>query len=125
MGVGPSNDERAGGATQTLTRPAPRPVTPRAWNVVLLDDNDHSYAYVALLLKQLFGHHPTVGWEIARKVDKEGRAVCMTTHRELAELKQEQVHAFGPDPLIASCAGSMSAILEPAEGDEPGDDRRA
>lgn len=31
---------------------------------------------------------------------------------ELAELKQEQIHAFGPDPLIPRCKGSMSAEIE-------------
>ena len=35
--------------------------------------------------------------------------------RELAELKQEQIHAFGPDRLIDHCKGSMSADIEPAE----------
>ena len=55
--------------------------------------------------------------EIAKTVDREGRVVCMTTHKEHAELKREQVHGFGADPLIASCAGAMSAVLEPADGD--------
>lgn len=123
MGVGSTSESGGGAATQTRTAPSHKPVSPRAWNVVLLDDNDHSYPYVALLLKQVFGHDPKVGWEIARTVDKHGRAVCMTTHLELAELKQEQIHAFGPDPLIASCAGSMSAIIEPAEGDDGADPR--
>ena len=32
-----------------------------------------------------------------------------------AELKQEQIHAYGPDPTIQRSAGSMTAVIEPAE----------
>ena len=28
---------------------------------------------------------------------------------------QDQIHSFGPDPLIPRCKGSMSAEIEPAE----------
>jgi len=30
-------------------------------------------------------------------------------------LKQDQIHGYGPDPLIPRCKGSMSADIEPAE----------
>jgi ATP-dependent Clp protease adaptor protein ClpS len=36
-----------------------------------------------------------------------------TTSLERAELKRDQIHAFGKDALIASCKGSMSASIEP------------
>lgn len=52
--------------------------------------------------------------QVAKTVDTEGRAILMTTHKELAELKRDQIHAFGRDPRIMSCAGSMSAEIEPA-----------
>jgi ATP-dependent Clp protease adaptor protein ClpS len=111
-------------ATMTLpaTRPAPRVQQPRLWNVVLLNDDDHSYEYVIELSQRLFGCSKERGYQMAKTVDSQGRAVCMTTHRELGELKVEQVHSFGPDRLIASSKGSMSALLEPAEfGDDAGD----
>jgi ATP-dependent Clp protease adaptor protein ClpS len=38
----------------------------------------------------------------------------MTTHRELAELKRDQIHSYGTDPRVATCQGSMSATVEPA-----------
>ena len=47
-------------------------------------------------------------------MDAEGRVICATVHKELAELKRDQIHAFGPDRLIASCKGAMSASVEPA-----------
>lgn len=84
------------------------------YNVVLLDDDEHSYEYVIFMLKTLFGHPPEKGYELAKEVDATGRVVVATTHLEEAELKRDQIHAFGPDPLIPRCKGSMSATVEPA-----------
>jgi len=86
------------------------------YNVVLLDDNDHSYDYVITMLQQLFGHPREKGYLLAKEVDSNGRVIVLTTTKEHAELKQEQIHAFGPDPLIERCQGSMSAVIEPAPG---------
>ena len=86
------------------------------YNVVLLDDDDHSYAYVIAMLQQLFGYTKEKGYQIAKEVDTTGRVIVLTTTKEHAELKQEQIHAFGPDPLIPRCKGSMSAVIEPAPG---------
>ena len=85
------------------------------YHVVLLNDDDHSYAYVILMLKELFGHPVEKGYKLADEVDKQGRAVVFTGAKEVAELKQEQIHAYGPDPTIKRCEGSMTAELEPAE----------
>ena len=35
---------------------------------------------------------------------------------ERAELKRDQIHAYGPDPRIPRCSGSMTAEIEPAVG---------
>jgi ATP-dependent Clp protease adaptor protein ClpS len=86
------------------------------YNVVLLDDDDHSYDYVIAMLQQLFGYPREKGFQMAKEVDTTGRVIVLTTTKEHAELKQDQIHAFGPDPLIARCQGSMSAIIEPAVG---------
>ena len=115
-------------------RPAPRPTRrtrpqgtpkaaqPGAGNVVLLDDDDHSYEYVIVMVQELFACPIEKAFEIAKAVDTDGRAVCLTTHKEHAELKRDQILAFGKDPLIAGCKGSMSAIIEPAEFGGDGDD---
>jgi ATP-dependent Clp protease adaptor protein ClpS len=83
------------------------------YNVILLDDNDHSYEYVIHMLKVLFGHPPEKGYRMAVEVDTTGRVVVATTHLEQAELKRDQIQSFGPDPLIPRCKGSMSATIEP------------
>ncbi|MBA2713647.1 MAG: ATP-dependent Clp protease adaptor ClpS [Rubrobacteraceae bacterium] len=86
------------------------------YNVVLLDDDDHSYEYVILMLKKVFGHSIEKGYEMAQEVDTKGRVVVATTNLEQAELKRDQIQAFGPDPIIPRCKGSMSATVEPASG---------
>jgi len=86
------------------------------YNVVLLNDDDHSYDYVIIMLQQLFGHPPERGYQMAKEVDTTGRVIVLTTTMEHAELKRDQIHAFGPDPLIARCKGSMSATIEQAPG---------
>ena len=86
------------------------------YNVVLWDDDDHSYEYVVLMMRQLFAHPLEKGLEIAKVVDANGKAICLTTTKEHAELKRDQIHAFGKDDLITRCKGSMSASIEPAPG---------
>lgn len=113
-------------STAVKVRPQPKSETEREqpvpWNVVLLDDDDHSYEYVIRMGQQLFGMSLERAFQLARTVDSEGRAVCTTAHKELAELKQEQIHCFGPDPLMQRSQGAMSAVIEPAEcGDDDTD----
>ena len=96
---------------QTNSKPKKQP----RYHVILWDDKDHSYDYVVLMMKQLFHHPIETGYQIAKEVDSSGRAICLTTTMEHAELKRDQIHAFGKDRLIRGCAGSMSASIEPVE----------
>ena len=52
---------------------------------------------------------------MALEVDTTGRVIVDTTSKERAELKQEQVQTFGPDPRLPRSAGSMTAVIEPVE----------
>jgi ATP-dependent Clp protease adaptor protein ClpS len=85
------------------------------YHVILWNDNDHSYEYVIQMMQKLFGHPVEKGVQIAKEVDTQGKAVVLTTTREHAELKRDQIHAYGKDDLIAGCKGSMSATIEPSE----------
>jgi ATP-dependent Clp protease adaptor protein ClpS len=85
------------------------------YHVVLLDDDHHSYEYVIVMLQALFGHPLEKAFEMAKEVDSTGRVIVLTTTKEHAELKRDQIHAFGPDKLIASCEGAMSSVIEPSE----------
>jgi ATP-dependent Clp protease adaptor protein ClpS len=109
--------------TKTHTKTDPAVDQPVPWNVVLLDDDFHSYEYVIRMMQELFGHTVERAFKMAETVDTDGRVVCLTTHKEHAELKQEQIHAFGRDPLMAESQGPMSAIIEPAEFGGDDDER--
>lgn len=85
------------------------------YHVILWDDSDHTYEYVELMMKRLFRMPIEKAYQVAKEVDASGRAICMTTTMELAELKRDQIHAFGKDELLARCKGSMSATIEAAE----------
>ncbi|MGE0479818.1 MAG: ATP-dependent Clp protease adaptor ClpS [Phycisphaerae bacterium] len=93
---------------QPKSKPAPR------WNVILLDDDEHTYEYVIDMLTRLFSHPRAVAYEKACEVDRTGRVIVETTHLERAELKRDQIHAYGADPRLERSSGSMHAVLEPA-----------
>ena len=99
-------------------RPATRPKRQPRYHVILWNDDDHTYQYVIKMLRQLFGHPPETGFKLAREVDRRGRVIVLTTTREHAELKRDQIRAFGADRLLARSRGSMSATIEaePTDG---------
>ena len=82
------------------------------YNVILLNDDDHTYEYVIEMLKALFGHPVEKGFQLAKVVDTQGKAIVCTTSLERAELKRDQIHAYGKDDFIAKCKGSMKASIE-------------
>jgi ATP-dependent Clp protease adaptor protein ClpS len=85
------------------------------YHVVLWDDDEHTYDYVIRMMQQLFGHSQAKGLQIATQVDTVGRANCLTTTLEHAELKRDQIHAFGRDVLMEDRSrGSMRSSIEPA-----------
>jgi ATP-dependent Clp protease adaptor protein ClpS len=86
------------------------------YNVILWNDDDHTFEYVIQMMQKLFGHPVEKGRQIASEVDASGRAICLTTTMEHAELKRDQIHAYGPDKMLARCKGAMSSTIEPMEG---------
>ena len=107
--------------SEPVTLPVPKEETKEKvkrqppYHVILLNDDDHSFEYVIHMLQRLFGHPKERGMQMAIEVHTQGRVIVDTTTKERAELKQDQIHAFGPDPRIDRCQGSMTAVIEPAE----------
>jgi ATP-dependent Clp protease adaptor protein ClpS len=87
------------------------------YNVVILNDEEHSFPYVIELLIKLFRHPLPTAEELTLRIDTTGRAVVYTTHKELAELKRDQVIAYGPDPSMAISKGPLRCYVEPAPVD--------
>lgn len=84
------------------------------YNLILLDDDDHTDKYVVQMCQAVFGYPPERGMQIAKEVHSQKRALLYSGSLEVVELKQEQVHSYGPDPLIQRCRGSMTSVIEKA-----------
>jgi ATP-dependent Clp protease adaptor protein ClpS len=86
------------------------------WNVILLDDDDHTYDYVVEMLCRLFFKTLEEAYRHAVEVDSTGRTIVMTCEKEAAEFARDQIHGYGPDWRMPKCKGAMSALIEPAPG---------
>jgi ATP-dependent Clp protease adaptor protein ClpS len=94
-------------------RPKLRKLPP--YNVILLDDNDHTFEYVVEMLAKVFSYPEDKGNELAKTVDDSGKVIVLTTHKELAELKCDQITTYGADWRLERSKGAMSAVIEPAD----------
>ena len=63
---------------------------------------------------KIFGHSFEKAYQITVAVDKQGKGIAHTTHKELAELKRDQILAYGPDWRMDNSLGSIRATIEPA-----------
>ena len=95
----------------------PEPSRQPPYNVILHDDDDHTYAYVIEMLGKIFAHSKEKAYLMAKEVDTTGRVIVDTTTLERAELKRDQIHAYGADWRLKRCKGSMRATIEPAVND--------
>jgi ATP-dependent Clp protease adaptor protein ClpS len=85
------------------------------YRVVLLDDNDHTYDYVIEMLQQIFIFTMVEGYRHAEELDRTGRTVLIVCELREAEFARDQIHAYGADWRLPRSAGSMSAVVEPAQ----------
>ena len=85
------------------------------YNVVLLDDAEHTYDYVVEMLEKLFALSESDAWNRAVEVDNTGRTIVITCELPAAEFGRDQIHAFGADWRMPNSKGSMSAIVEPCQ----------
>lgn len=121
------NDESAVAEAEPVvsTKSAPKHATDKQsktrrqppYNVILLNDEEHTFEYVIEMLTKLFGHSLTIAETLTWRVHNTGRAIIMTTHKELAELKCDQVLGYGPDPRMSISKGPMGCYIEPAPAD--------
>ncbi len=98
-------------AAKTRTRRQP------PYHVIVLNDEEHTFEYVIELLTKLFSHSLTIAENLTWQIHNSGRAIVLTTHKELAELKCEQVLAYGPDPRMSLSKGPLGCYIEPAPTD--------
>ena len=84
------------------------------YNVVLLDDDEHTYEYVIEMLQRLFFLSEVDAFHRAVEVDTAGRTIVITCGLGEAEFGRDQIQSYGPDWRMPKCKGSMRATVEPA-----------
>ena len=84
------------------------------YHVILLNDEDHTYDYVVEMLVKIFKMSEATAFGHAVEVDTKGTTIVLTCELSKAELKRDQIHAYGADWRLARSMGSMAAIVEPA-----------
>jgi len=67
------------------------------YNVVVYNDDKHTYEYVIETFQKVFGYPPEKGFILADRIHMTGMAIVWTGTRELAELKVDQVRSAGTD----------------------------
>ncbi len=97
-GPRPAPKDKPDASTKTRRQPP--------YNVIVLNDEEHTFEYVIELLTKLFGHSLTLAETLTWRIHNTGRAIVLTTHKELAELKCEQVlvRAGPPDERLQGSA---------------------
>lgn len=83
------------------------------YNVILLDDNDHTYEYVVEMLMDIFGYERKKSFEMTCEVDFRGRVIVFTGSKEIAEQKSNEIMLYGADWRLKRSKGSMSSVIEP------------
>lgn len=66
------------------------------------------------MLMNIFGYEEELGFKMACEVNESGRAIVATCHKELAELRVEQILEYEEDPPDKEGFGPMKASMEPA-----------
>ena len=83
------------------------------YQVVLLDDDDHTYDYVIEMLQKIFIFSAEQALRHAQEVDDTGRTRLITCELPEAEYARDQIHGYGADWRMPKSKGSMSAVVEP------------
>ncbi|MEM6552462.1 MAG: ATP-dependent Clp protease adaptor ClpS [Planctomycetota bacterium] len=84
------------------------------YQVVLLNDNDHTYEYVIEMLLRVFRLPVHKAVELTARVDTAGRAPVWSGSKEVAELKRDQVRGYGPDFYAsATVRYPLGCVIEP------------
>jgi ATP-dependent Clp protease adaptor protein ClpS len=94
---------------ETKTRRVP------PYNVILLNDDDHSMEFVVMVLTKVFSYQLEKCVQLMLQAHTSGRTVIWTGSKEVAELKVEQIRTFH-EMKGAKDIGAVGCEIEPAPG---------
>ncbi|MBV9124681.1 MAG: ATP-dependent Clp protease adaptor ClpS [Planctomycetes bacterium] len=87
------------------------------YNVILENDEVHSFEFVIGVLRQALGYSEERAFQLTQQAHTSGRAVVWTGPKEGAELKVDQIRTFhetrSPD---GARLGPLGCTIEPAPG---------
>ncbi len=115
------NDDPALPDVMVTTKPKSREATRTRrlppYNVILENDDHHSFEFVVEVLRKALGCDEQRAFVLTNQAHTSGRAVVWTGSKEVAELKLEQMQTF--HEIRASDGaklGPLSCSIEPAPG---------
>ena len=95
--------------TDTRTRRQP------PYAVILHNDDVSTMEFVITVLRKVFGYDVPKCVALMMEAHEKGRAVVWVGAMEVAELKADQIHSCGADPLVAHRGAQPLAVsVEPA-----------
>ena len=101
-------------STET-SRPKPKKLPPYA--VVVLNDDEHTFAYVIETFMKVLGYDQTKSYQLARDIHVNGRSIVWSGAKEVAELKRDQIRSAGPDLFAAKKVSyPLGVVIEPLPG---------
>lgn len=80
------------------------------WNVILLNDDYHSFDFVIILLMKIFRKELDSALAITLEIHENGQGIAATCSKERAELYLEQVAS-----MKEGIKGAIGCVMEPAE----------
>jgi ATP-dependent Clp protease adaptor protein ClpS len=87
------------------------------YNVILENDDDHSFEFVVGVLQKALGFVEQRAFVHTREAHLTGRSIVWTGPKEVAELKVEQLRSFHEiRDTDQRKLGPLSCLIEPAPG---------
>jgi ATP-dependent Clp protease adaptor protein ClpS len=87
------------------------------YNVILENDDHHSFEFVVGVLRKTLGCSEQRAFALTFQAHNSGRAVVWTGSKEVAELKLEQIQTFHETRAADGAKlGPLSCCIEPAPG---------
>lgn len=87
------------------------------YNVILHNDNFHSFDFVVEVLRKALGYTQERAWKLTMQAHHAGRSVVWTGSKEVAELKLDQIRTFHEVRIVDQLSlGPLDCVIEPAPG---------
>jgi ATP-dependent Clp protease adaptor protein ClpS len=87
------------------------------YNVILENDDHHSFEFVVDVLRKALGCSEQRAFQLTFQAHTSGRAIVWTGSKEVAELKVEQIRTFHEVRAADNAKlGPLSCCIEPAPG---------